>query len=145
LPTPLAELVTDLTTDYGDDILASVVAERALIRALAFLNADLQQGYEVAGDPKEINPEILGFHRELLLLRALAYLVRIKRNATNASVSFKSGDKSVTRTSSTWMELERDLLKEYWRLIRMNNPNAVEGVMVPTETPEIYRRGSETE
>ena len=113
MPTPLAELVADLTTDYGDNTLDPVVAERALIRALAFLNADLRQEYEAAGDPLVIEPEMTSFHHELLLLRALAYLVRIKRSAASAVVSFKSGDKSVTRSTSSWTETERDRKRVY--------------------------------
>jgi hypothetical protein len=112
----LTELAANLKVHYGDESIDPLVAERALIRALVFLNVDLQQEYEVTGDPKTIKPELKSFHRELLLLRALAYLVRIKRKATPASASFNL----ITRTSSSWTELERDLLKEYWRQIKRN-------------------------
>jgi hypothetical protein len=116
-------LVTELTTSYGDYGLDPPIAERTLIRALAFLNADLRQEYEASGDPKMIKPEINSFHRELLLLRALAYLVRIKRrNAASASVSFKSGERLITCTTSNWMKLERDILTEYWRRIKGEAP-----------------------
>ena len=143
MPTMLAELVSDLTTDYGDNTLEPVVAERAVIRALAFLNADLQLQYEAAGDPKMIEPEMNGFHRELLLLRALGFLVRVKRNAASASISYRSGDKEVSRSASNWTDLEKDILEEYWRRVEKINPDARPEVMTPDLAPLPYELESE--
>lgn len=96
------EMIVDITKNYGESSLDPLVAERAILRALVFLNVDLRQEYEAVGNPKQIEPEMTSFHRELLLLRAQAYLVRIKRKAV----------------SSNWMKTERDLLFKYWRRIK---------------------------
>ena len=145
MPTPVTELVSDLTADYGDPALEPAIAERAVIRALAFLNVDLGQNYQLAGDPKAVTPDLTIFHREMILLRALAFLVRIKRNASSASITYRSGDKEVSRSAANWSELEKDLLDEYWRRVEKINPDAIPDVMTPDVAPLRYKLHSRHE
>ena len=122
----IKEITNDLRLDAGDDSLDERIAERAIMRSLAVINADVGASYQVVSHESQnetvqlndiIEPEMATLHRELLLLQALAHLVRIKRYANDVTVSFKSGDKSVTRTANNWQDLEKVLLGEYQRLL----------------------------
>ena len=143
----LADLIGDLQTDFGNDSLDEKVAERAIIRSLAFVSHDMDMGYsiyEVTND-KEIRPGLTVFHRELLLLRSLAYLVRVKQSRSAVTISFRSGDKQVNRTSTNWKEMERNLLNEYKSLLRKDNPAMDNSIMSFNLNPVRYSRGSSLE
>ena len=149
--TKLAELIVDLQTDYGDDFsdekLDEKVAERAIIRALAFVSHDVNTEYRIyeITDGKEIRQELTIFHRELLLLRSLAYLIRVIQSRSAVTISFRSGDKQVKRTATNWKEMERDLLNEYKNLLKKNNPSSDSNILSFNLNPIRYSRGSSLE
>ena len=146
MSTPLQELIDDLKIDFGQP-LGDATARRAIMQALTFVNADLDTSYQVSGSqPNEIvEPDLVGIYRELTLLRAQAYLARITRTTNASSISFKSADKSVSKTATGWKDLERDLLDEYWRRIKDLNPDKAKDVLVVNDNAEIYKQGWEIE
>lgn len=117
------------------------------MRSLAFVNSDLETNYQVSGSqPTEVvEPDLVDIYRELTLLRAQAYLVRITRTTNASSVSYKSADKTVSKSATGWKDLERDLLKEYWRIVASINPDKAEGVLVVTDGVEMFKQGWEIE
>ena len=145
MTTFLTDLITDLQTDFGDNSedLDELVAERAIIRALALVCHDIEMNYtieELQGN-KIIKPEMTAFHRELLLLRALIYLVRIKKHTDSYIVSFKSGDKSVQRQAGSIKDLQKSLLDEYFRLVKKSD-NTDNSILKINVKPSRYSRGS---
>ena len=146
MSTPLQELIDDLKISYGQPV-DDATARRSTMQSITFVNSDLGTNYQVSGSqPNEIvDPDLVGVDRELVLLRAQAYLTRINRTANASSVTFKSADKSVSRSATGWQNLERDLLAEYWRIIASINPDKAEGVLVVNDNTEIYKQGWEVE
>ena len=143
----LGHLIIDLKTDYGDSSLAEIVAERAIIRSITFVSHDVNGEYSIYenSDGKEIRPELTVFHKELLLLRSLAYLVRIKQSRNAVTISFRSGDKQVNRTSINWKEMEKNLLNEYKSLLKKDNPTTDNSILTFNLKPVRYSRGSLSE
>ena len=144
MATILLELIKDLKIDSNNDSLSEIVAERAIIRALPIINMDVNVGYQIFNDNnlKEIRPVMTGLHKELLLMRALAYLVRINTGGNTAKISFKSGDKQVTRTSTNWKSLEKTILDEYYRLLNRENPTTDSGFLKLNVKAAQYITGS---
>ena len=144
MTTILSELIKDLKIDSNDDSLSEIVAERAIIRALPIINMDVNVGYQIIknNNQKEISPIMTGLHKELLIMRALAYLVRIITSRNTAKVSFKSGDKQVTRTSTNLKSLEKTILDEYYRLLNRENPTTDSGFLKLNVKAAQYTTGS---
>ena len=142
--TSLRELISDLTTDIGDKNLDEEIAKRAITRSLTFLSSDVRVDYTIfiSGNNNEIQPELPTFHRELLILRALAHLVMIKQSRTAVAVSFKSGDKQVRRSATGWKEMEKTILEEYYRLLKREHPSSGGDIFVWNVKPVRYNSGS---
>ena len=145
MTTYLKDLITDLQTDFGSSLedLDEIVAERAIIRALALVCHDIEMDYIIENlqGNKIIKPEMTAFHRELLLLRSLIYLVRIKKHTDSYIVSFKSGDKQVQRQAGSIKELQKSLLDEYFRLVKKESSYTDNNILKINVKPARYSRG----
>jgi len=139
------ELVSDLTLDFtGEDglpILPPEVFTRMAERALAGIGADLGVTYRV--EAGTVVPTIPAEHREIWLIRAKILVCRYLRAQTANSVSFTSGDKSISRgrEAANWGDLEKTLLDEYRERVRRINPAADETLMKMDATPLVYTMG----
>jgi len=144
--TPFNSLITALKLDVGDDSLGDILAERAVIRAMAVINVDLKTAYviDTNSGKKVVVPTMPILHQELLLMQALAHLIKVSRSSSKTMVSFRSGDKQVTRSGSTWKEVEKGILVEYLRLVKQENPQvgSEDTVISFNVKPVIYSRGS---
>ena len=91
----IQELITELRLDYGDpggDLLSDDNVSRAIRRAITFINKDLKTSYSV-GDDNVITPDLTERNKELLLLRAHAFVCSMMRSICAQNFSFTSGDK----------------------------------------------------
>lgn len=146
MATLLTELLADVQADWGEPALSEAVARRALLRGLSLVNADLGTAYVIISTPIEaVEPDLVPQHRELLILRALLLGLRTKRGNSATSLSFRSGDKQVTRSAGSWTELENALWSEYRQMLGGLGIVQGEGMVAADVVPVVYEQGSALE
>ena len=129
--------------NYGNDYL-----ERCIRKSLPYINRDLETDYVFNGS--NLSPEPSDEHKEILLLKAHAFVCSLMRSITANNFSFTSGDKKVDKTKQPefWKEQEKALLARYKEWIKRINPENSdlfdENILVVSNvTPKIYETGSE--
>jgi len=129
--------------NYGNDYL-----ERCIQKSIPHINRDLETDYVF--DDSNISPKPSDEHKEILLLRAHAFVCSLMRSITANNFSFTSGDKKVDKTKQPefWKEQEKALLARYKEWIKGINPENSDlfdenVLVVGNVTPKIYETGSE--
>ena len=118
---PMTDLITALRTDLADPagkLFSDEVLNRCILKSAYPLARDLNIGLSIVGS--EIQPDLQGETREMLLLLAQIHACQYMRAATANAFSFSSGDKNVDKTKQPehWARLENDLKTQY--LQRLN-------------------------
>ena len=148
MTTTLSELIADLKIDMGENSLNQDTAKRALSRAIVIINKDLETDYKIEKtDNNKIQPDLDALHKEMLLLHGQIYFYKINMNQKPDSVSFKSGDKQVKKTSTKWLDIIKNLHDEYENLLRKEKPvlDNKSRFLTPDIKPAIYKRGKNNE
>ena len=142
--TTLSELIDDIKIDMGENTLDLSTAKRALSRAIVIINKDLETDYKIGKtDNEKIEPNLNALHKEMLLLQAQIYLFRMNMNQKPESVSFKSHDKQVKKTSAKWKDIIGNLQDEYESLLKKEKPvsDNKSRFLTPKLSPAVYKRG----
>lgn len=147
----LAELVRLLRLDLGDGQahqFSDLELGRCVEKGLFPLGRDLGVSYRMVDD--QVEPQMSGETRELLLLLGQINACQRMRAQTANTFSFSSGDKSVDKTKQAehWAKLEKDLTAAYQKRLQALNPSGGDGdsgsvLLTPTLLrPVIYEQGS---
>ena len=149
METSFFKLISDLKIDMGESTLDTNSAERALTRAIIIVNQDLEADYQFIdiGNNKQIQPEPAAIHKELILLQAQIHLFKINMNQKTESISFKSGNKQVKKTSAKQQDILKSLQDEYENLLGREKPASDNrsDVLTPNIGTAVYKRGRNNE
>jgi len=148
---PLADLVFLLRQDLADPektLFADEVLARCLLKGAFRLARDLHITLAVTGG--EIEPELEGEARELLLLLGQINACQLMRAATANAFSFSSGDKSVNKTGQPkqWADLEESLTVQYRQRRAQMKPGVHDDdgyILTPEFRPVLYEQGLDLE
>ncbi|CAM2066723.1 hypothetical protein SCOR_15190 [Sulfidibacter corallicola] len=150
---PLTDLISTLSLDLGDPdghLFTEESLSRCLLKGLFPLSRDLAVTYRVVDD--EIQPELGGEARELLLLLGQIHACQLMRASTANGFSFSSGDKRVDKSKQPehWAKLEADLKQQYkqrFAVLQSDGGSAStddEVLLTPgLVRPVVYEQGSE--
>ncbi len=121
----IPELTADLRIDLSDPdafLFADSTLERCVRKAVFRLSRDAGTPLSIEGE--DIQPDVDGEIRELLLLLGRIHACQVMRSATANAFSFSSGDKRVDKSKQPehWAKLEMDLLDEYQKRLSALNP-----------------------
>ena len=136
----LSDIKSKLRLEYDDSsappLLSDDQLNRAIMRALAAINLNLERAYTVVEE--EIQPALSFDDEEVLLTHAMITVCAMMQSKTARNFSFASGDKKVDKTKQPdyWAKLGQSYEAKYKQMVSERNPDyGTETVLL---TPQIY-------